>query len=272
MSQSTAEPQVDITDLPSIIFRHWIHSREEDANGLEVYRPEGFDFPPSFGRDGFRDVRGRSLRPGGHRSRRRHRPDRRPLGADRPPPGRGVVPRAPTGRATPSRSSTSTPTVLRIRRGPAVDEPYGYTTCQPMDDQHMAAYDALPPATTSKRLDFSVRPDHHAGELPAPVRPRGQRHQALRQHGRGAGALRLRPPARVLGDRGGRHAGGHRPAGGHPLPGLDPSERHHRDPGRGGRRGHPAPALRPAGRTRPSRVAASTGTRSSTVSRRGRPS
>ena len=35
------------------IFRHWIHSREEDTEGLEVFRPEGFAFPPSFGRDGF---------------------------------------------------------------------------------------------------------------------------------------------------------------------------------------------------------------------------
>lgn len=35
------------------IFRRWIHSIEEDAEGVEVFRPEGFAFPPSFGRDGF---------------------------------------------------------------------------------------------------------------------------------------------------------------------------------------------------------------------------
>jgi hypothetical protein len=40
-------------DLPPAIFRHWVHSREEDADGLEVFRSEGFEFPPSFGRDGF---------------------------------------------------------------------------------------------------------------------------------------------------------------------------------------------------------------------------
>lgn len=40
-------------DLPQAIFRHWIHSREEDTGGNEVFRPEGFAFPPSFGRDGF---------------------------------------------------------------------------------------------------------------------------------------------------------------------------------------------------------------------------
>ena len=39
--------------VPPAMFRHWIHSREEDAGGVEVYRPEGFRFPPSFGRDGF---------------------------------------------------------------------------------------------------------------------------------------------------------------------------------------------------------------------------
>jgi hypothetical protein len=39
--------------LPRAVFRHWIHSREEDAGGVEVYRPEGYAFPPSFGRDGF---------------------------------------------------------------------------------------------------------------------------------------------------------------------------------------------------------------------------
>jgi hypothetical protein len=39
--------------LPPALFRHWVHSREEDAGGEEVYRPEGFAFPPSFGRDGF---------------------------------------------------------------------------------------------------------------------------------------------------------------------------------------------------------------------------
>ena len=41
------------------LFQHWIHSREEDVGLVEVYRPEGFAFPPSFGRDGF------ALRPDG---------------------------------------------------------------------------------------------------------------------------------------------------------------------------------------------------------------
>jgi len=41
------------------LFQHWIHSREEDVGLVEVYRPDGFDFPASFGRDGF------ALRPDG---------------------------------------------------------------------------------------------------------------------------------------------------------------------------------------------------------------
>jgi len=34
------------------LFKVWGHSREEDANGLTVYRPVGFNFPASRGRDG----------------------------------------------------------------------------------------------------------------------------------------------------------------------------------------------------------------------------
>jgi hypothetical protein len=40
-------------NLPPEVFRHWIHSREEDYGDVEVFRPEGFDFPPSRSRDGF---------------------------------------------------------------------------------------------------------------------------------------------------------------------------------------------------------------------------
>ena len=40
-------------NLPSTIFRHWIHSREEDTEKVKVYRPSDYQFPPSRGRDGF---------------------------------------------------------------------------------------------------------------------------------------------------------------------------------------------------------------------------
>lgn len=35
------------------IYKHWIHSHEEDTEDKKVYRPSTFDFPPSRGRDGF---------------------------------------------------------------------------------------------------------------------------------------------------------------------------------------------------------------------------
>ncbi|ELS01737.1 hypothetical protein Xen7305DRAFT_00014420 [Xenococcus sp. PCC 7305] len=35
------------------IYQHWVHSYEEDGNGMQVYRPEDYDFPPSRGRGGF---------------------------------------------------------------------------------------------------------------------------------------------------------------------------------------------------------------------------
>src|SRR5919112_1857013 len=50
MSTSTASP-VSTYDA---LFGHWIHSREEDRDDVQVFRREGFSFPVSFGRDGFR--------------------------------------------------------------------------------------------------------------------------------------------------------------------------------------------------------------------------
>jgi hypothetical protein len=38
--------------LPLQLFRHWVHSREEDQGDVQVFRPPDFAFPPSFGRDG----------------------------------------------------------------------------------------------------------------------------------------------------------------------------------------------------------------------------
>jgi hypothetical protein len=50
MSTSTASPVV----IDDALFGHWIHSREEDLDDIQVFRPENFTFPVSFGRDGFR--------------------------------------------------------------------------------------------------------------------------------------------------------------------------------------------------------------------------
>lgn len=41
------------TIQPSLLYRHWVHSREEDAGGANVYRPAEYDFPPARGRTGF---------------------------------------------------------------------------------------------------------------------------------------------------------------------------------------------------------------------------
>ena len=53
MTTDTATGQGRRTaDLPPQLFMHWIHSREEDQGDVQFFRPEGFSFPPSFGRDG----------------------------------------------------------------------------------------------------------------------------------------------------------------------------------------------------------------------------
>lgn len=39
--------------VSSAMFKHWIHSHEEDSEGIKVYRPSDYNFPPSRGREGF---------------------------------------------------------------------------------------------------------------------------------------------------------------------------------------------------------------------------
>jgi hypothetical protein len=48
-----------VAGLPADVFRHWVHSHEEDSGDLRVYRPAGHSFPPARGRRGF------DLRPDG---------------------------------------------------------------------------------------------------------------------------------------------------------------------------------------------------------------
>ncbi len=40
-------------DLPKEIFKHWIHSYEEDTKEAKVFRPSHHKFPPARGRFGF---------------------------------------------------------------------------------------------------------------------------------------------------------------------------------------------------------------------------
>ncbi|MHC4816857.1 MAG: hypothetical protein ACYTF8_02180 [Planctomycetota bacterium] len=37
----------------TVLFRHWVHSHEEDTATERVYRPATWPFPPSRGRTGF---------------------------------------------------------------------------------------------------------------------------------------------------------------------------------------------------------------------------
>jgi hypothetical protein len=48
-----------VAGVPDELMRHWVHSHEEDAGDVRVYRPADYDFPPARGRRGF------ELRPGG---------------------------------------------------------------------------------------------------------------------------------------------------------------------------------------------------------------
>lgn len=40
-------------ELNPAIFKHWVHSREEDTEEGSVYRPKDYKFPPARGRNGF---------------------------------------------------------------------------------------------------------------------------------------------------------------------------------------------------------------------------
>lgn len=53
------EPVASTDPQLNPLFQTWTHSREEDTHDVAVYRPDGFAFPPSFGRHGFQ------IRPGG---------------------------------------------------------------------------------------------------------------------------------------------------------------------------------------------------------------
>jgi len=41
-----------VSETPPGLARRWVHSFEEDHDGLEVYRPFDYEFPPARGRDG----------------------------------------------------------------------------------------------------------------------------------------------------------------------------------------------------------------------------
>ena len=42
-----------MAEIPKAITKFWVHSHEEDTEDVKVYRPRGYEFPPSRGRTGF---------------------------------------------------------------------------------------------------------------------------------------------------------------------------------------------------------------------------
>jgi hypothetical protein len=51
-----------VAELPPDVFRHWVHSHEEDSGDVQVYRPADYDLPPARGRRGFELVPDGELR------------------------------------------------------------------------------------------------------------------------------------------------------------------------------------------------------------------
>ncbi|MFD7235914.1 hypothetical protein ACFWAT_11455 [Streptomyces syringium] len=45
-----------MSELPAELFQRWTHSYEEDTEGVTVYRPVGYPFPPARGRRGMEIV------------------------------------------------------------------------------------------------------------------------------------------------------------------------------------------------------------------------
>ena len=152
MTAITEERPSEGSSLPLVVLRRWVHSREEDTDGVEVYRPDGFDFPPAFGRDGFE-----MARDGGF--------VQQDIG-----PADGVVHMAGRWRQTgPARVSVSFPdghrdgysfvivmvdeAVLRIRRESAGIARYAEGAAG--DAAGLRAYQELPAPSTTRLLDFT---------------------------------------------------------------------------------------------------------------------
>ena len=51
-SASCQTSKKSIPQVPSALYQYWISSHEEDAGGVKVFRPKGYNFPPSRGRVG----------------------------------------------------------------------------------------------------------------------------------------------------------------------------------------------------------------------------
>jgi hypothetical protein len=148
MAATSTRPAPETIDksLPSAIFRHWVHVREEDTKAYEVYKPAGSPMPPAFGRDGF------EMRKDGRFIQYLIGP------ADAPVPAYGhwrlagkltvAVDLAEARQQDFSFQIVDVDTrELKIRRIPVVAGP-------PMDDPHQPDMGMLPPAQSHRRIDF----------------------------------------------------------------------------------------------------------------------
>lgn len=140
--------------LPAEIFGHWVHSWEEDAGGVEMYRSKGFDFPPSFGRDGFIIAEDGTF----------VQEDPGPADGVVQVPGRWVQ-LASRRLAVSFAGSTARPgfsfdvvsvqeTVLRIRRLARRPESTGQHTQPAPDQAQLQAFYDLPAASSGRLVDF----------------------------------------------------------------------------------------------------------------------
>ena len=148
-THTTAEQGRRTVDLPPELFQHWIHSREEDQGDVQFFRPEGFAFPPSFGRDGI------EMRPDG--SFVQH--DLGPADGTVQIPGRWTLqgPGQVAVRFGGKREDYAFTVVgvdaalLRIR---LEDAPPAYPSIPCADAEQMERFTSAPPATSFRLIDF----------------------------------------------------------------------------------------------------------------------
>jgi hypothetical protein len=154
MTDTVYARQGSRADPPPAIFRRWVHSREDDADGLEVFRPEGFEFPPSFGRDGFEM----------HENGEFVQEDVGPADGIVRVAGRwaalGPLRVAVSFSGAAARAGftveivTVDDAVLRIRRAPQQTTQPDQASVPAMDHADIQAYQALPQVAMFRRLDF----------------------------------------------------------------------------------------------------------------------
>lgn len=146
----------EVYRLPAAVFQHWRHAFEEDAGGVEVFRPDGASLPPAFGRDGF------EMRTDGTFVQE----DIGPADGIVQVPGRWTLlgPARVAAFFDGARPDYSfevlevDDAVLRRRLDPLPPRADRYRSASGMDEAQVRSFTGLPPATSFRLLDF----DHAA--------------------------------------------------------------------------------------------------------------